>query len=128
MTSNEMDRLTVVRDLLELSRPLEKIMAQLAMLDWDYEGDGLDLTKRHLAMALQRYLQDELSDSDIESWANQIEGREEIQFEAGSEQEVENVLYELANPALTQPLDHARAKMLLEAMGERDHRRLSSGA
>ena len=116
MTSSEMDRLALVRDLLEMSKPLEKIMAQLAMMDWDYEGDGVDLTKEHLAIALQRYLRGELSDSDIESWANQIEGREDVQLDAGSEQEIENVLYELANPALTQPLDHARAKMLLEAM------------
>jgi hypothetical protein len=114
MTSSEIDRLAVVRDLLELSKPLEKIMLQLAMMDWDYEGDGLDLTKKHLAMALQRYLLGELSDSDIETWANQIEGREDIQFEAGSEQEIEKILYELANPALTQPLNHARAKILLE--------------
>lgn len=115
MTSSEMERLVVVRDLLELAKPLEKIMAQLAKMDWDYEGDGLDLTKRHLAMALQRYLRGELSDSAIETWANQIEGREDIQFEAGFEQDIKNVLYELANPALTQPLNHARAKMLLEA-------------
>ena len=116
MTSSEMDRLALVRDLLEMSKPLEKIMAQLAMMDWDYEGDGVDLTKEHLAIALQRYLRGELSDSDIESWANQIEGREDIQFDTGFKQEIENILYELANPALTQPLDHSRAKMLLEAM------------
>lgn len=116
MIPNKMDRFAVVRDLLEISKPLEKIMAQLAMMDWDYEGDGVDLTKKHLVMALQRYLRGELSDSDLESWANQIEGREDVKFEAGSEQEIENVLYELANPALTQPLDHARAKMFIEAM------------
>ena len=116
MTPNKIDRLAVVRDLLEISKPLKKITAQLAMMDWDYEEDDVDLTKKHLVIALQRYIRGELSDSDIESWANQIEGREDVQFEAGSEQEIENVLYELANPALTQPLDHARAKMFIEAM------------
>jgi hypothetical protein len=114
MTSSEMDRLAVVRDLLELSRPLGEIMAQLAVLDWDYEGDGVKLTKKHLSMALQRYLRNELSGSEVESWANQIEGREDIRFETDSAREIGDVLYELANPALTQPLDHARAKTLLD--------------
>ena len=118
MTLNEMDRLVVVRELLELSKPLEEIMAQLAVMDWDYEGDGVVLTRKHLVTVLQRYLRDELSDSDIESWANQIEGREDIQFEAGCEQGIEDVLYELANPALTQPLDRASAEVLLEKLVE----------
>lgn len=113
MTSSEINRLAVVRDLLELSKPLGKIMAQLAVMDWDYEGDGVKLTKRHLSMALQRYLQGELADSEIESWATQIEGREDIQFEDDSVGEIEDVLYELANPALTQSLDQARARTLI---------------
>ncbi|MGQ7934257.1 hypothetical protein [Paraburkholderia sp. D1E] len=116
MTSSGMDRLAVVRDLLELSRPLEKIMAQLAVFDWDYEGAGVKLTKKHLSMALQRYLRGEFSGFEIESWANQIEGREDIQFEADSVREIGDVLYELANPTLTQPLDYARAKTLLDEL------------
>ena len=114
MTSSEMDRLVVVRELLELSKPLKIIVAQLAVMDWDYEGDGVDLTRKHFATTLQRYLRDELSTSDIEFWANQIEGREDVQFEAGFEQDIKDILYELANPALTQPLDHVRARVFLE--------------
>jgi hypothetical protein len=79
MTSSEIDRLSVVRELLEISKPLEKIVAQLAKIDWDHKGHGVDLTKKHLSAALRRYLRGELSDSEIESWTNQIEGREDIQ-------------------------------------------------
>ena len=86
------------------------------MLDWDCEGDGVKVTKKHLSMAPQRYLRGELSGSEIESWENQIEGREDIQFEGDSTREVGDVLHELANPTLTQPLDHARAKTLLDAL------------
>lgn len=89
-------------------------MPQLAVLDLDYEGDGIELKKKHLTLALQRYLQGVLSHSDIESWANQIEGREDVQFESGCEQLVEEVLYELANPDLTKPLNQPRARMLID--------------
>ena len=113
---NETNRLAIVRDLLELSKPLEEIIAQLVTLNCDYEGHGVELTRNHLAMALRRYLQGELSDADIESWANQIEGREDIQFETDSEQEIEDVLYELANPLLTEALSLTRAKALIEKL------------
>lgn len=80
------------------------------------KGDRVKLTKTNLSMALQRYLRGELPGSEIESWENQIEGREDIQFEADSMREVGDVLHELANPTLTQPLDRARAKTLLDAL------------
>lgn len=114
MKPGERNRLAVVRDLLELSRPLDEIAAQLAMMEWDYEGDGVEFTVRHLIAVLHRYLRDELSVSDIESWANSIEGRDDVYFETGREQETKEVLYELANPGLTQPLDRSRARAILE--------------
>ena len=116
MTSGEMDRLALVRELLEFSRPLEEVMARLAMLDWDFEGRGVELTKKHLSTALQRYIQNELTEFEIELWANQIEGREDIEFEADSVKEIDDVLHELANPALTQRLDYARARILLDRL------------
>lgn len=116
MTTNEMNRLAVVRDLLELSKPLEEISAQLAAMRWDYDGDGIELTRSHLVAALRRYIDDQLSASDIEVWANGIEGREDIRFEAEWGQEVEDVLYELANPTLTQVLDRDRARVILDKL------------
>jgi hypothetical protein len=118
VTANENNRLALVRQLLEISAPLEEIMKRLSMMDWEYEGDGVKLTKRHLAAALARYLRGELTVSDVENWANQIEGREDVQFEAGSEQLIGSILYEIANPTLTYPLDIVRARALLEMMGE----------
>jgi DNA polymerase I-like protein with 3'-5' exonuclease and polymerase domains len=116
MNSNHMQRLALVRNLLELTRPLEEIMNPLSVMGWDFEGNGIELEKNHLAMVLQRYLRGELSGSDIESWANQIEGREDVQFESGSQQEINQILYELANSELTQQLDKTRAKILFEQL------------
>ncbi len=113
MMIGEINRLAVVRDLLTFSTPLKKAMTQLSMTDWDYDGIGVELTKKHIAMALRRYIQGELSESDIENWANQIEGREDVRFAFGHEQEVEDLIFELANPTLTYPLSIPRAKALL---------------
>jgi len=45
MTSHQLNRLVVIRDLLEITKPLAEISAQLGALDWDYEGDGAKLTR-----------------------------------------------------------------------------------
>jgi hypothetical protein len=85
-------------------------------MDWDYEGDGVELTRRHLSAVLQRYLQAVLSARDVEVWANLIEAREDVCFDANYEREIEEVLYELANPTLTQPLDRSRASSLIKTL------------
>lgn len=113
MTVENARRLSLLRDLLAMTMPLGEVIRQLAAMNWDYEGDGVELTKEHLANALHRYLRGDVSEADIEVWANQIEGREDVQIEPSSEREIEGVLYELANPLLTEPLDRARAKQLV---------------
>lgn len=118
MKSSDENRFAVINDLLELSKPLNNIKVQLGELEWDYEGAGVELTCKHLLVILQRYLRDELSANDVETWANLVEGRDDVSFESRHELLVENILYELANPALTQVLDKARAAVLMELMHE----------
>jgi hypothetical protein len=116
MSDEEATRLALVRVLLEMTMPLERIVGQLAEMAWDYEGEGVDLTQGHLASVLQRYLRAEVSEADVEVWANQVEGRDDVQLEAGSELIIEEVLHELANPLLTQPLDRIRAQQVLNKL------------
>lgn len=109
-------RKATVTQLLCLTRPLNEIEAQLTAFDWDYEGVPVELTRRHLASVLQRYLQAILSAEDIETWANLIESREDVCFEPQFARQIEVVLNELANPTLTQPLEHRRAQVLLNGL------------
>ena len=109
-------RLTLLRDLLAMRMPLGDAVRQLAAMTWDYDGDGVELTREHLANALHRYLRGDVSEADIEVWANQIEGRDDVQIGPKSEQEIGDVLYELANPLLTQPLDPERAMQLMSRL------------
>lgn len=109
MTTPKTNRFAVIRDLLEIARPLTELAAQLGIVAWDYDGDGVKLTRLHLSSALQRYIDASLTASDIEVWANLIEAREDVSFEVGHDGKIEEVLHELANPLLTQSLDLNRA-------------------
>ena len=114
MTCDETDRLLVVRELIDFSRPVESIQKELAKFEWDYDSDCVQLKKSNLTSVLKRYLNSELSALDIECWANCIEGRDDICYDAGSEQIIENLIYEFANPTLTQLLNSERAKTILD--------------
>lgn len=109
-------RLTLVNELVTLSRPIDQLVVQLAELDWDYEGEGVELTRSHMAFAIQRYLSDELSQKELESWANLIEGREDVYFESAHKEILEELIFALANPMLTDTLDRERATQLIERL------------
>jgi hypothetical protein len=86
------------------------------VLEWDYEGETVVLRRAHVASLLNRYLSGALSDVDVERWANLVEGREDISFQPGSGDWLDEVIFQLANPGMTLPLDTVlAAKLIAEA-------------
>jgi hypothetical protein len=122
----EINRLGLVEDLLKNSKPLHKIVAQLATLSWDYEGDCVTLKRMHVFSILERYRLNQLSAEEVEYWANQIESREDIVFEEGWEQEIGDVIYQLANPELTRHLNQEQLQSMLVELCRDDRIRLVS--
>jgi hypothetical protein len=121
MTSNDLTRLNTVRDLLELKRPIQEVLYQLKNINWDFDGDGVELTTSHLKNALLLYLDGILSASEIEAWANAVECRDDIYFESNSNGRIDDVLHELANPLLTYRLDPLRARTLIDVLNDPHH-------
>ena len=111
-------RFEVVKSLIELSCPLDVIAATICEFNWDYEGEPVELSRKHFVNALSLYMSGELSASEVEKWANLLEGREDIFFEKGSEEWIEEVMYELANPSLTVPLDIDHARTLIASASQ----------
>ncbi len=100
--------------LLRLTEPLQTIRTQLSQIPWDSLKDEVLLTADHLSSILERFLAGCFSIADVEDWANLVEGREDIGFPCGDEETVvKNVLFELANPIITQQLSPRRAEELL---------------
>lgn len=112
------NRLALVKALIELSLPLDELDSRLREFDWDFEDAPIELRRTHVIYALGRYLNGELSASDVERWANLVEGREDIYFEESSGGQLDEVIYELANPTLTASLDEVHASTIIEALSE----------
>lgn len=111
-------RQVLIHRLFALSSPLVHIMSQLAMLGWDYTGAPVQLSKDNIASILRRYLAGELSAQEVEAWAECVEGRDDISAAPSEQAHIDTLIYRLANPALTHPLDHAQAKLMLAEISD----------
>jgi hypothetical protein len=86
--------------------------AALAGAPWDSEPLVV-LSRAHIGGVLKRLLAEEWPASDVEQWADLVEGRDDIELEPGHEELLKEVLFDMANPAIQGPLDHRVAHELL---------------
>jgi ArsR family metal-binding transcriptional regulator len=107
---NNQTRYQLLDALLTFDQPLSDILNSLNQLSWDREKVLINLKKTHIINILQRYLQGQLSVTDVENWANAIEGREDIEPEENDQDILEEILFDLANPLLSQPLSPESVK------------------
>jgi hypothetical protein len=108
-----MDRASSVIALLEAQRPLRELQERLASFPWDSEDDLASLSPRHLRGILTKFLEGTLSSTEVEAWANAVEGREDVAIPPCL---VQDALHELANPQLTQALTPVRAQHWLSEL------------
>ena len=110
------DRQTLLRLLIQFGGSLPKIKEQLALFEWDSEELVL-LERSAVVSLLQKFLAGKLTAVEVEEWANLIEGRDDIGFEAISGIGIRDIIYELANPTLCGALNHERAREMLRRLG-----------
>ncbi len=91
----------LLNSLLKLDRPLTEILAPLNALDWDSPQIFVILKPQHITRILQSYLNHQITELEVENWANAIESREDISTE---NERLEQIIFDLANPLLTNPL------------------------
>ena len=97
-------RAEILQSLLELRMPLSRICALLQAVSWDSEAKLATLTPQHIVAVLSRFVAGEVSADDVEHWANLLECREDIAFPKMKDMEVADVILELANPLLFEPI------------------------
>ena len=104
------NRAKVLTDLLEFNCDISEVRTKLSCLKWDSESDLVVASTDHLRRVLVAFLNEELSATDLEKWAELIEMREDIDYE-----EIADQFYKLANPLLTDALTKDLARNLLDS-------------
>ena len=108
------ERTNALEAQLAFEQPLEQHRTVLATFSWDADAELAVLSSSHIANVLSRFVAGRIVATDVEAWANAIEGRDDIGFESAKEQLLRELLHELANPLLTQSLTRERAVQLLK--------------
>ncbi len=108
MTDN---RRSTLEDLIELNRPIARIREDLAEYPWDSEEELVSLSAVDLQRLLERCLRGDVTAPDVETWADTIEGRDDIAFQ---HRQLIDLISELAAPELYGELTRQRLYEVLE--------------
>jgi hypothetical protein len=106
-------RAELLWELLSFKRPAGEIVRDLAPFGWDSDEELVVLTPGHLGAVLERFVAGTLTADDTSSWAEAIEGRDDIGLQKGFEPLLKQLLFELANPDITEELTLRRAETLI---------------
>ena len=109
-------RADLARRLVEYALPIEPVIAELSAYPWDCDSPLFVITPAHVASVLERYLAGELTAEQIERWGNLVEMRDDLDLAEHAYEAIREVIHELANPLLTEPLSKESAFRMRHAL------------
>jgi hypothetical protein len=109
-------RTVLLNKLINMESPVEVIASELNKFPWDCEDELVTLTRENIHNALKNFHEGKVNQYEIENWADAIENREDIGREEFYSDVLNEILYELANPLLTEKLTKPRAETLIKKL------------
>jgi hypothetical protein len=113
-----MSRLVLLRQLIKLDKPIGVLLKELEVYGWDAEQACVVLYRKDIENILAKSLSQDVSFRDVEQWAEAIECREDIEFEEDCQDEISEVMFNLANPIISGELTENKARKISEALKE----------
>lgn len=103
------ERRAALRGLLRGEVPVHEARQRLRQFPWDSEVELESLTRQDVVRMLDRYLRGSVTGAEVEQWADAIEGRDDVGYEADVAERLRQAIFELANPDITHRLEPERA-------------------
>lgn len=110
MNQHDDDRATVLGRLISGSSTPADAVRELRAWGWDAERELATLRRADALAALDRFCAADIDAAQLSAWAEAIEGREDIAFEPGFDILLGDLVFELANPAITEHPTRSRAR------------------
>ena len=111
-----MTKRDVLTALIEFSKSVDSLAASLQTIPWDSDDAIVTLTSRHVLHAISKCLRGDISPADLQKWAELIEVREDIDFDANHFAEINDVMFTIANPDINGELSPANLKDCLSRL------------
>lgn len=106
------DRKVVLEDIIQLRGDLQELKKELSQFPWDSEVFIAEIYRKDVIRVFEGYLNDVISNQQIEDWADLIECRDDIAFE---DDDLKELIFELASPEINGYLTKMRVSELLVA-------------
>jgi hypothetical protein len=113
---SEHERKVILDGLIRGDLSVPEARLRLGHFSWDSDTELVKLTRHDLVRIIDRYLGGSIDGSDVEQWAEAIEGRDDVGYETCVADWLRQVVFELANPDLAVPLGPLRAAELKSEM------------
>ena len=110
------DEIGILLDLVHFKNNIDTLRNMLSQIGFDSETELVYMSRDDMVEILQRSLDKKISFLELEEWANLIECREDIGFEAKKTQEM---VFKLANPYLYGKLDEKQVLSYLNELDEK---------
>ena|SRR5437764_9452827 len=104
------ERKMALQNILELRNPVADAVRELSRFDFDSDEELVTLTPAHVVRVLGEYLAGELTERDVEAWAEALAGRDDVGMLEGFEQSLKQTLFELSTPEINEPIDRELAR------------------
>lgn len=112
-----MERKAALRSVLSLSQPLDEALRRLRAFEYAWPHSPLvELDCADVITVLERYLAGTLEVSQVELWAEAIEGREDVELAPGKEDVLSEVLFRLSTPEITEVLTRELALRIVNEL------------
>jgi len=106
-----MIRTEALRQIVSFGENRDLAYVALACLPFDCDVELLEISRLDLTLVLNKFLAHEISADDLEMWANFIECRDDLKYEA-----IEDFVYALANPELVGDLDEISIEKMVQLL------------
>ena len=115
LNCNMRNRINILNDLVCFNESLTKLQDELSKHPWDAKESILIITKVHLSNILKKCINNNITVSDLENWANTIECRDDLDFE---DEELQEVIFELASPEINGKIIKEQLQKIIEKLSQ----------
>jgi hypothetical protein len=99
-------RAEILQELVRYQLPTGPLLIELRSFGWDWVEDEplLILKKDDLIRIIDRFLSGEITATQLQEWAENLECREDIDFEKIDKETIDAVFFRIATPFINEPL------------------------
>ncbi|WP_143105056.1 hypothetical protein [Amycolatopsis regifaucium] len=103
------EREEALRDVVELRAPLRQAVDRLVSFGWDSDSELVVFEPKDAVNVLQSYLSGGLDVAGVQLWAETLEGRDDLGFQAENGNILKEFLFQLSSPEICGPISNEMA-------------------